>query len=144
MKFKIAIDGERFEVEVEKIDNERYKVTIGEKEALVAVEEIPEIDAVSATPLTPEPILESKKEKIEKKAEKKDYSEKTITAMIPGTVTRINVGKGDRVKTGDVIVVIEAMKMENEIISPYDGTVKEIRVRKGEKVDTGDVIAIIE
>ena len=67
-----------------------------------------------------------------------------IVAPMPGKVVRVLVGAGDRVKTGDGIVVVEAMKMQNEMKSPRTGTVKEIHVEAGATVNAGDVLALIE
>ena len=68
----------------------------------------------------------------------------TITAPIPGKVLSINVKVGDQVSEGQEVVVIEAMKMENTIVSPVDGTVKQIAVEKDSEISTDDLIMIIE
>jgi biotin carboxyl carrier protein len=67
-----------------------------------------------------------------------------ITAPMPGKVVRLLVEEGAEVKTGDGIVVVEAMKMQNEMKSPKDGVVKELRAVAGDTVNGGDVLAIIE
>ena len=67
-----------------------------------------------------------------------------ITAQISGKVVRIHAKAGQRVSKGDVILILEAMKMENEIKAPADGTVKEIAVTEGQRVAEGDVLAVIE
>ena len=56
----------------------------------------------------------------------------------------ISVSVGDDVEFGDVLVVIESMKMENEILSDYDGVVKEIRVRRNQNISQDDVMLILE
>ena len=66
-----------------------------------------------------------------------------VTAPMPGKILRVAVSVGAPVKNGDLVLVLEAMKMENEIFSPADGVVKEIRARDGETVNTGDVMMII-
>ena len=63
---------------------------------------------------------------------------------MPGTILKINVAVGDTVKKGDIICVLEAMKMENEIFAPVDGTVAAISVAKGASVQTDEVIAAIK
>ena len=67
----------------------------------------------------------------------------TITAQIPGKMINIGVDVGASVASGQVVAVMEAMKMENNILSPMNGTVKEIRVSKGSDVATGDVLMVI-
>ena len=67
-----------------------------------------------------------------------------IKAPMPGTILKINVAVGDTVKKGDIICVLEAMKMENEIFAPVDGTVAAISVAKGASVQTDEVLAAIK
>jgi biotin carboxyl carrier protein len=68
----------------------------------------------------------------------------TITTPLPGKVTHVAVAPGDHVEPGDTIVVIEAMKMENEFRATLGGTVGEVRVASGQAVNAGDVLAVIE
>jgi len=66
-----------------------------------------------------------------------------IKAPIPGSVLDIKVNSGDRVKKGQIVLILEAMKMENEIVAPRDGVVKQIYVSKGKSVSTGDVLVAL-
>ncbi|MDA8140697.1 MAG: biotin/lipoyl-binding protein [Desulfobacteraceae bacterium] len=66
-----------------------------------------------------------------------------VAAPIPGKMLQINVKVGDRVKNGQVVAIMEAMKMENNILSPMDGKVKEIKAPVGTDVNTNDVIMVI-
>lgn len=66
-----------------------------------------------------------------------------VASPMPGTIVSVNVSDGQSVKKGDVLVVLEAMKMENEIKAPKDGTVTGISVSKGESVDTGATLVTI-
>ena len=61
-----------------------------------------------------------------------------VKAPLPGTVLEVRASKGQAVKAGDVLMILEAMKMENEILAPSDGTVSEIVASKGAEVGTGD------
>ena len=61
----------------------------------------------------------------------------TIASPMPGTILSVNVKAGDSVKSGDVLLVLEAMKRENEIMAPRDGVVASVMVNKGESVDSG-------
>ena len=63
-----------------------------------------------------------------------------VTAPMPGTILSINAQAGQAVKKGDVLVVLEAMKMENEICAPEDGTVASVHVEKGANVETGALL----
>ena len=66
-----------------------------------------------------------------------------VAAPMPGTIVSVNVSDGQAVKKGDVLVVLEAMKMENEIKAPADGTITSVAVSKGESVDTGATLVTI-
>jgi biotin carboxyl carrier protein len=63
---------------------------------------------------------------------------------MPGTILDIKVSPGDAVKAGDILLILEAMKMENEIIAPSTGTVDTIQVSKGSSVNAGDVLLSIK
>ena len=67
----------------------------------------------------------------------------SVTAPLPGNVLSIKVSQGAAVKEGDVLLLIEAMKMENEVAAPCDGTVKQIVVSQGQMVATGDALIVI-
>ncbi|MBQ9743589.1 MAG: biotin/lipoyl-binding protein [Clostridia bacterium] len=67
----------------------------------------------------------------------------TITAPMPGTILKVNVANGQAVKKGDVLMVLEAMKMENEIMAPNDGTVSSVNVNAGASVEAGTVLCTL-
>lgn len=66
-----------------------------------------------------------------------------ITAPMPGTILTVNVTSGSTVKKGDVLMILEAMKMENEIVAPKDGTVAQIVAAKGASVESGAPLVIL-
>ncbi|MEG0691883.1 MAG: biotin/lipoyl-containing protein [Oscillospiraceae bacterium] len=66
-----------------------------------------------------------------------------VEAPMPGTIVDVKANVGDTVKSGQAIVILEAMKMENDIVAPIDGTVTSITVKKGDSVNSNDVIATI-
>lgn len=116
-KFKIVVNGKAYEVEVEELDSS--------SSAAAQKPAAPSAEAVK--PASPVPSSEGE----------------VITAPLPGTVWKLKTSAGARVSAGDVIVILEAMKMENEILAPIDGTVTEVRVAEGVSVDTGQVLMII-
>ena len=67
----------------------------------------------------------------------------TVKAPMPGNILKVNVTAGQAVKEGDVLVVLEAMKMENEILAPKACTVKQVLVSKGSTVDTGATLVVL-
>ena len=67
-----------------------------------------------------------------------------VTAPMPGTILSINVAAGDTVKRGQVLMILEAMKMENEIMCPCDGTVASINTSKGSAVESGTLLCVIQ
>lgn len=67
-----------------------------------------------------------------------------IRTQMPGKVVRLLSAVGDEVSSGDGVVVVEAMKMQNEMKSPKDGTVREVRAAEGDTVNAGDVLVVIE
>lgn len=71
-------------------------------------------------------------------------SEGAVTAIMPGKIMRVLVAQGEEVAEGDVVCILEAMKMENELKAPKAGTVKALYVQPGQDVETGVVLAEIE
>ena len=67
----------------------------------------------------------------------------TVKSPMPGTILDVKVAAGQAVKSGDILFILEAMKMENEIFAPCDGTVSSVAVSKGAAVNPGDVLCVI-
>lgn len=80
----------------------------------------------------------------EKKQEIEEAGKFVVTAPLPGTIFEVKIKKGQKVKEGDSLIKLIAMKMENDITAPRSGTIKEIRVRKDDTVNKDDILAIIE
>ena len=66
-----------------------------------------------------------------------------VTAPLPGNILRVDVSAGASVKKGDILCILEAMKMENEIVAPQDGTIASVSATKGSSVNTGDLLFVI-
>ena len=79
-----------------------------------------------------------------KKQQIEEKGKAAVTAPLPGTIYEIKVTKGQKVKEGDSLIKLIAMKMENDITAPRSGTVKEIKVKKDESVSKDDILIIIE
>ena len=67
-----------------------------------------------------------------------------MTSPMPGTILAINVAAGDTVKRGQVLMVLEAMKMENEIMCPCDGKIASVNTSKGASVESGTLLCVIQ
>jgi len=105
----------------------KYIVTVNGKKFEVEVEEV---------------LKDSKNTIVEVKKETAVSSnEKDIKAPMPGTILDVKVNAGDRIKKGDVLFILEAMKMENEIMAGEDGIITEVMVNKGSSVSTDDILA---
>ena len=108
----------------------KYKVTVNGTAYEITLEEINAGD-VKAESAAPAPAGETSGEG------------EAVTSPMPGNILSVNVSEGSAVKKGDVLMILEAMKMENEITSPADGTVKSLSVSKGTAVETGTVLCVI-
>lgn len=132
MKYKIVMNGRTFEVEVESADAmllseySQYAPAAPAQSAAPTGETVTSAENASAT--TPKTIGKGK----------------IIEAPMPGTVVQIGVSVGQAIKKGDVLIILEAMKMENEITAPRDGTVIQLLTQSGATVNTGTPLVAIE
>ena len=134
MKYKITLKGTTYEVEVEKGEAmilDEYEAKSPVPPAPVAAAPVAVAAAPAAAPAAAAP------------APAAVAAGTVVPAPLPGNVFAIKVKEGDAVKAGDVLVIIEAMKMENEVCAPSDGVVKQIAVSKGAMVATGDTLVVI-
>ena len=130
MKYKVTLNGRTYEVEVEAgkaMLLDEYEAVVPSAPAAPAA--VP-VAAPAAAPAAPAaPVVTGAGE--------------AVNAPMPGNILKVNVTAGQAVKAGTVLVVLEAMKMENEIMAPKDGTVTQVLVQKGSTVDTGAPLVVI-
>jgi len=145
--YRVEYNGEEFDVSVNKLTSKKFLFKINEKSS--------EVDITSENGL-----LDIFLEGQEMRARVESYElaelrkragaalegpeDKTIRAPMPGLVLKADINPGDNIKKGAPLVIIEAMKMENIIKSPYDGRVREIHVAAGQAVDKNDKLVELE
>ncbi|WP_136807102.1 biotin/lipoyl-containing protein [Desulfosediminicola flagellatus] len=127
-----------------------FRVVVSGNEYEVAIEEITEkatAPVANASPSVPKPAAAPVARKATpaapKSAPKADDADGTILAAMPGTITDVKVNQGDQVKRGDTLLILEAMKMENEIKAHRDGIVSAIQVDKGASVNAGMALLVL-
>ena len=133
MKYKVTLKGKTYEVEVE-----RGEAMIVDEYAAYAP-----APAVAAAPVAAVPVAAAPAAAPAAAAPAAVAAGTPVTAPLPGNVLGVKVNVGDAVKAGQLLVLIEAMKMENEVLAPADGVVKQIVANKGAVVATGDTLLVI-
>ena len=133
----------------------KYKVTLNNKVYEVEVEQgeamlVDEYDAVAPVPAAapvaaaaPAPVAAAPAPAAAPAAPAAVAAGEVVKSPMPGNILKIQVSQGQQVKEGDVLIILEAMKMENEIVAPCAGTITKILVQKGTAVDTGTALAVI-
>lgn len=120
----------------------QYKISVNGKEYVVSVEETTLGQAAEKAVTKQEVTATPAKETVKSEVKFVSADGVAVKAPMPGSVLAVKVNDGDKVKFGDVLILLEAMKMENEIVAAKDGVVK-ISVKVGDKINSGDVIALI-
>ena len=121
-KFNITVNGVSYEVEVEEVAQDAAA-------------------PAAKAPAAPAPRAAAAKPAAPKAAPVAGGT--PVNAPMPGTILDVKVQQGANVKKGDILVILEAMKMENEILAPQDGTVAQVSVTKGASVNSGDVLVVL-
>ena len=133
MKYKVTLNGRTYEVEVEAgkamlLDEYEAIVPSAPAAPVAAPVAAPAAEAAPAAPAAPVAVT---------------GAGEAVSAPMPGTILKVNVSQGQAVKEGDVLCVLEAMKMENDIIAPKSGTITQVVTSKGASVSTGDPLVVI-
>ena len=128
MKYKVTLNGRTYEVEVEA----GKAMCVAEYEAYAPAAAPDAAPAPVAAPAAaPAPAAAA------------PVAGEAVKAPMPGNILKVNVSAGQTVKEGELLVVLEAMKMENEIFAPKTGTVAQVLVSKGSTVNTGDTMVVL-
>lgn len=128
MKYELTLNGRTYEVEVE----------------LAEPMMLQEFQSYAPAPAAPAaPVVETVPSTAPAAAPAVTGAGETVDSPMPGTILNVKVAAGQTVKAGDLLVILEAMKMENEIFAPKGGTVTQVLVEKGASVNTGDVLVVI-
>ena len=144
MKYQVKVDGKVFEVEVEKVGGGYSSLTPASLTAAPAPAAAPAAPAPQAAPAPAAPAAAPAPQAAPAPAAPAaSGGAGDVVAPMPGTVLKLNVKDGDTVASGDVILILEAMKMENEIVAPCAGKVT-LNVKAGETVDTDALLASVE
>lgn len=119
-----------------------YKIKVNGKSYRVEVEAIDEVASASPAPVSA-PKEEKKADVTKPAANNGPVNGNEVLSPIQGVVTAVKCKVGDHVKKGSVLLLVEAMKLENEVVSPFDGEVAEILVAKGQNVASKERIVVI-
>lgn len=128
MKYKVTLNNRVYEVEVEM----GQAMLIDEYDAVAPAAPAAPTAAPAAAPAAPAAVPAAAL-----------ASGEVVKAPMPGNILKINVAPGQKVEEGDVLIVLEAMKMENEIVATKSGTVAQVAVSKGAVVETGAPLVVI-
>jgi glutaconyl-CoA/methylmalonyl-CoA decarboxylase subunit gamma len=135
-KFNVTVNGKAYAVEVEEVGSAQPAFTYAPVQQAAPAPQAAPTPAPQAAPVqqaAPAP----------KAAPSAPVAGELMEAPMPGTILDIRVSEGQAVKAGDIILILEAMKMENELVAPADGTIAKIHTSKGTAVSTGDALVTI-
>ena len=141
-EYKYTINGNKYEISIEGIEDNIAKVRVNGEEYKVEMEKEPEPEKkkVVVKPVTPQPAHATSSASASPKAN----ANNAVKAPLPGVIGEVKVAVGDKVKIGDTVVVLEAMKMANNLDTEKAGTVTAVLVQPGESVMEDTPLVVIE
>lgn len=147
-KYQYKVKGVDYEVEIEEVEGNLAQVKVNGipfevelKQPIKAAHPVHSPHAVK--PVAPAPAPQAAPVQKEEKAKPAATTGTPMKSPLPGTITSVNVKPGDNINSGDTAVVLEAMKMQNNIEAEATGTVKEVLVKPGDSVLEGDTLIVI-
>lgn len=143
----VSLDRDPYEVDIQCVDGHRlYSLMVGNRSYGVFIDEVEGRFLVTVQGRLFEVSVRDEFAPVSK-AETEPMAQETlelpVKAPMPGIVKEVNVAKGDYVSAGTRLLILEAMKMENEIVALRDGTVSELRVAPGQRVGHGDILLVM-
>ncbi|MCL1975913.1 MAG: biotin/lipoyl-binding protein [Firmicutes bacterium] len=138
-KYNVTVNGEFFSVEVEEVGDFAVSAPVFAPTSIPAPVAAPKVSVPAPAP-APAPASTPVPAPAPAPTTPVATGGNTVASPLPGTVLRVNVAVGQAVKAGDVLLVLEAMKMENDITAPGAGVVSAIHVNSGSTVQTGDAL----
>lgn len=138
MKYKVTLNNRVYEVEVEE-----GSAMLVDEYALAAPAAPAPVAPAAPAPVAPAVVAAAPAAAPAPAAAAPLAAGEAVKSPMPGNILKINVAQGQSVKEGDTLIVLEAMKMENDVVAPRDGTVAQIVVTKGAVVETGSPLVIL-
>ena len=139
-EYKISLQGKEFDVVIKNLKINQAVVEINGSEYTVGIESKRPNEIES---LKVKPIHKGSAQAAPQKPAATTGGEDAVTSPLPGVIMKVNVSEGDTVKTGQTVVILEAMKMENEVRAHKDGKITEILVKNGDSVNEGAALVKI-
>lgn len=139
-KFDFTINGNKYSVDIKEFEDEQATIQVNGTEYLVEIHQ-EKRKSVKTPKLVRETVVRQPGEgRIEKKASTGGFS---VEAPLPGSIFKLKVKVGDTVAKGDSLLILEAMKMENDVLADQAGVIREIKVKEGDAVLQNDLLLVI-
>ena len=134
MKFKTKIKDKVYKIEIVDKAEEGTEIRVGQKSFIFKVEDMPKNGKTGKIRASERHVL----------VQKRTFKSKEIKAPMAGIISKVFIEKGKLLKKGEKVILLSAMKMENEIVSDFEGKVKEIKVKQEQRVKEEEVLVTLE